>query len=40
MFDSKALYNKLIEAGWNSGKIKNDPVAKELLIALKTLLFF
>lgn len=31
MFDSKTLYNKLIEAGWNSGKIKNDPVAKELV---------
>lgn len=31
MFDGKALYNKLIESGWNSGKIKNDPIAKELI---------
>lgn len=31
MFDSKKLYEKLVEAGWNTGKIKYDPIASKML---------
>lgn len=31
MFDSRKLYDKLEEAGWNTGKIKYDPVASKML---------